>query len=78
MTEGPRKKSSFSKRGFRPSVFEESLVKEGTLHKLSSGVLKRYQKRYFTLEGRSIVHILYFFAYMWSTHLPSSFTKGTT
>jgi hypothetical protein len=49
MAEG--RKSSFSKRGFRPSVFEEAVIKEGKLNKLSSGMIKRYQERYFTLQG---------------------------
>jgi hypothetical protein len=52
------RKSSFSKKGFRPSVFEEAIVKEGKLFKLSSGMIKRYQERYFTLQG----HYLKYYA----------------
>ena len=46
-----RKGSAVKKAGFRNSVFGEtqSLI-EGHLSKLNTGIIKRYQQRYFVLE----------------------------
>jgi hypothetical protein len=44
-------KSSFSKRGFRESVFNAVILKQGPLQKRTHGLLKRNQTRYFTLQG---------------------------
>lgn len=46
-----RKLSTFSKVGFRKSVFEEEILIEGALKKFSHGVFKRWQERYFTVQG---------------------------
>eukprot|EP00937_MAST-01D_sp_MAST-1D-sp2_P004266 g4266.t1 len=43
--------SSFSKSGFRNSVFEAPVIMEGWLKKHSTGLIKRWQKRYFTIAG---------------------------
>ena len=53
-----RKGSSFSKRWHRPSVFDQAIVKQGSLKKRSSGLVKRWQERYFTLQG----HYLKYYA----------------
>jgi hypothetical protein len=47
-----------SKGDFSPSIFEEAITKEGKLYKKSSGMIKRYQERYFTLQG----HYLKYYA----------------
>jgi len=46
-----RKQSSFAKSGFRNSVFEAPVIMEGWLKKHSTGMIKRWQKRYFTIAG---------------------------
>lgn len=51
MAEPKRKTSSFAKSGFRNSVFEAPVIMEGWLKKHSTGLLKRWQKRYFCVAG---------------------------
>jgi hypothetical protein len=54
MAEAPqrgRKLSTFTKAGFRNSVFDEAALIEGYLKKYSHGVFKRWQERYFTVQG---------------------------
>jgi tetratricopeptide (TPR) repeat protein len=47
-----RKNSAFSKKGsLRPSVFQQPVLKEGYLEKLSSGTVKKWQSRYFEISG---------------------------
>ena len=41
----------FAKQAFRNSVFGEQALQEGYLLKLSAGVVKRWQRRYFVLSG---------------------------
>jgi hypothetical protein len=45
--------SAFTKRpnSLRGSIFEQIIVKEGYLQKLSSGLLSKWQSRYFELSG---------------------------
>ena len=50
-----RSSSAFDKHNLRNSVFldpeEQPVLKEGDLHKKSSGLIQRWQKRHFTLQG---------------------------
>eukprot|EP00937_MAST-01D_sp_MAST-1D-sp2_P007584 g7584.t1 len=46
-----RKVSTFKKIAFRNSVFEDAILIEGYLKKFSHGVFKRWQERYFTVQG---------------------------
>eukprot|EP00935_MAST-01C_sp_MAST-1C-sp1_P002211 g2211.t1 len=48
-----RKGSRFNKKkaGWRNSVFQQSVIKEGYLQKKSSGIFKQWQSRYFELSG---------------------------
>jgi MoxR-like ATPase len=46
-----RSKSSFAKMGMRSSVFQQSILMEGYLEKQSSGILMKWQSRYFELSG---------------------------
>ena len=46
-----RKVSTFTKAAFRNSVFDEACIIEGYLKKYSHGVFRRWQDRYFTIQG---------------------------
>lgn len=46
-----RKVSTFTKAQFRNSVFDEACIIEGYLKKYSHGVFRRWQDRYFTVQG---------------------------
>ena len=46
-----RKVSTFTKAAFRNSVFDEACIIEGYLKKYSHGVFRRWQDRYFTVQG---------------------------
>jgi hypothetical protein len=46
-----RKGSRFAKGGMRTSVFQQAVLKEGYLEKLSSGLAKQWLSRYFELSG---------------------------
>jgi len=48
---GRRKTGAFAKAGMRGSVFQQPVLKEGYLEKQSSGMVKKWQSRYFELSG---------------------------
>jgi hypothetical protein len=51
MSDRKRKGSRFAKDGMRASVFQQVVLKEGYLEKLSSGFVKKWLIRYFELSG---------------------------
>jgi hypothetical protein len=51
---GRRKTGAFAKAAQRGSVFQQPVLKEGYLEKQSSGMVKKWQSRYFELSGHYI------------------------
>jgi hypothetical protein len=53
-----KKLRSVRKRDFRNSVFGAMIIKEGELKKRTSGPVRRWQDRYFVLQGELVLNPL--------------------